>query len=334
MDIYIFLLILLIINFVIFNLNNFISNKLKLYDSPDFKRKIHLNKTPLTGGIFIFVNFILFLLILKFSDNLNTLFTSKRELFSLVFLIFSLFSLGLYDDKYNLGSIKKLFLSGLFIFISVVINENLILTRLNFITNNYNIELYKLSIFFTILSILLFLNALNMFDGIDLQVSSYCILLFFYFMFRFNLELLIFLIPVMIFIVYYNFKKKLFLGDSGTNILAGIISFLMIKFYNINSNFYCEEIFLIMLIPGIDMLRLFLVRIIKGKNPFLPDNSHIHHVYLRKFNQRVTFLIIQLQIFIPIIIYHFFDINIVIIISLSIVFYLMIITFIKIYKYS
>ena len=39
-----------------------------------------------------------------------------------------------------------------------------------------------------------------------------------------------------------------------------------------------EEIFIILSLPGLDMFRLFLVRIFYGKNPFSPDRNHIHHL--------------------------------------------------------
>jgi hypothetical protein len=40
-----------------------------------------------------------------------------------------------------------------------------------------------------------------------------------------------------------------------------------------------------MLVPGIDMFRLFMVRIFKNKNPFTADESHIHHVLFRIFKK-------------------------------------------------
>jgi hypothetical protein len=39
-----------------------------------------------------------------------------------------------------------------------------------------------------------------------------------------------------------------------------------------------------MLVPGLDLFRLFFERIIKGKNPFFPDRNHIHHLLLKKMS--------------------------------------------------
>ena len=84
-----------------------------------------------------------------------------------------------------------------------------------------------------------------------------------------------------------------------------------------------------MMLPGIDMLRLFITRIVKGKNPFFSDNQHLHHLYLNKFSQNLTILIIQLHILIPILIFIFYDESILYLLVLSIVIYLFNIIYLK-----
>lgn len=325
-------LIFTIFNLILFKQNNFISKKINLFDYPDNKRKLHKEKTAITGGVFIFINLIILFLFLRidFFEISNLFSLNKREYVSFLLLISSLFLIGLYDDKYDLNPFKKLLLSAFFILISLLIDESLIIKELNFYYFNYSLQLFKLSIPFTLLCILLFLNALNMFDGIDLQVSLYVFLLFFYFIFKFDIKFLILIIPVIIFVIYFNYKKKLFLGDSGTNILATLISFIIIKEYNSNSStIYCDEIFLIMLIPGIDMLRLFIFRIFKGRNPFSSDNQHLHHLYLNKLSQYYTVLLIQLHIFVPILIFYLYPSAIVIITILSFTLYIINIFYLK-----
>ena len=83
---YIFL-ILFIFNLFIFKFNNLIAKKFSLYDKPDYKRKIHKEKVPLTGGIFLFLNFIFILILLKINYFyfLNIYISSKRELFAIFF---------------------------------------------------------------------------------------------------------------------------------------------------------------------------------------------------------------------------------------------------------
>ena len=62
-----------------------------------------------------------------------------------------------------------------------------------------------------------------MFDGINLQCSIYCLLVFIIFIYKgtfINLSLLIAI--SLIFFIYLNSKNKTFLGDSGTQVLGFI----------------------------------------------------------------------------------------------------------------
>ena len=76
--------------------------------------------------------------------------------------------------------------------------------------NNYKV-------FFSVFCFLVFLNAFNMFDGINLQSSSYSIFIFLciLFFYIYNLFIKILLISLISF-SYLNYKNKAFLGDSGS----------------------------------------------------------------------------------------------------------------------
>ena len=139
---------------------------------------------------------------------------------------------------------------------------------------------------------MIFLNALNLFDGINLQSITY-VFLFFIFLFLNNIELsnYFYLFIFIVFFSVYNFKNKIFLGDSGISIFAVIITYLIIKNYNQNSFLLsCEEIFVIMFLPGVDMLRLYFYRVYKNKNPFLPDKNHLHHYMQKIVSEKYVFL--------------------------------------------
>ena len=64
-----------------------------------------------------------------------------------------------------------------------------------------------------------------MWDGINLQAGFYCILIFLIFILKgifVNLSLI--LIISLLFFLYLNFKNKAYLGESGTQLMAFIIS--------------------------------------------------------------------------------------------------------------
>ena len=76
--------------------------------------------------------------------------------------------------------------------------------------------------------------------------------------------------------------------------------------YN-QTDFIKEDlIVLFMIIPGLDLIRLFIIRILNGYNPFTPDRNHLHHILSKNFNLIETNLIIQSLIIIPSIIGNYF----------------------------
>jgi UDP-GlcNAc:undecaprenyl-phosphate GlcNAc-1-phosphate transferase len=86
-----------------------------------------------------------------------------------------------------------------------------------------------------------------------------------------------------------------------------LLGFIISYFFSISSNiFSAEQIFLIMLIPGLDMLRVAVFRIINKKHPFSSDKNHIHYLMLSKFKFYQTFIIIQLLIILPVVMDIFF----------------------------
>ena len=90
------------------------------------------------------------------------------------------------------------------------------------------------------------------------------------------------------------------MGDSGVFLLSSIFGLLLIKSYksNFSSIKSIEEIFILLMIPGLDMFRLFIERILRKNHPFKPDRNHFHHLLLKKFNDKETLLIYLLIVLI------------------------------------
>ena len=139
----------------------------------------------------------------------------------------------------------------------------------------------------------------------------------------------LFLIICGIFFIYLNLKNKLFLGDNGSLLISLLISIVVIKSYNENLIKNCDEIFILMMLPGIDMARLFIERILKKKNPLSADGNHLHHILLKKFRLNNVILINLSLVLIPLICY-ILGIESIIIISLFLILYLFIFIKLKI----
>jgi UDP-GlcNAc:undecaprenyl-phosphate/decaprenyl-phosphate GlcNAc-1-phosphate transferase len=281
------LLILALINFFIVKKINFLSEIINILDIPDKDRKLHLKPIFLGGGIILYFNYILIISInsyFEFSHN-NLFLINNYQSFVTWFVVPSaLFLVGLIDDKYDLSPYIKLMLLTIIYLFGIFTDKELLITHINLMSVNYIYYLGSFSILFTLFSFLIFTNAFNMLDGIDLNVGLYALIVIFLILLRvnFNFSLMLILFSVIIFL-FLNFKRKVFLGDSGANLLSAIIAILFIKNFNINYLFKSDEILMIMLLPGLEIIRLFYLRILNKKNPFKADRNHLHYLILDKF---------------------------------------------------
>ena len=282
---YVYIAVIILINLLIFINFRTIKNKIKLIDDPKSEvRKIHKKPISQIGGIWLVLNlFIMYLFSRSFFEIkiFNESIHDLKNFSSLWIGLLFLFLIGLVDDKLKIKTlIKSMLLLFSIIFVLLIdINLNLNIISLSFLDNSFSIG--ELSFFFTLLSILLFINATNLYDGIDLQLGFYTLFLVGYFLF---IKLsFYFFFPILVFIIFYlilNYKKLIFFGDNGSYVIGFLFSYLFIKSYNFEVIDYADKIFLIMILPGVDMFRLFIIRIFNKKNPFYPDQNHIHHMLL------------------------------------------------------
>ncbi len=298
-----FYTILILLNIVTLQLINFLSKKYSLYDLPN-ERKLHVKPISYLGGTLFFLSnftYIAYFKTLFFESHF--LIYNLSHIFSLIFISSFIFLTGLLDDKVDLDPLKKTIILLIFISSAVLIDSELLISSLSFELIEKEFNLKNFSIFFTILCIYIFINAANMFDGADLQLGLYFFVLIIYLYFKSN-YLNIFapiIIPLIIFLIA-NFKNFCFMGNNGSHCLSYILSIFIIKFYNIGLLSSVEEVVIIMLIPGLDLIRLFIKRVLNNKKFFESDLDHIHHILGRRLNKYLVQLIILLLIIIPVII--------------------------------
>jgi len=282
----IFITIIILSNFLIFLFYKELSKNLKLIDFPDSSIKFHKNPTPLLGGFFVFFSLLIYsFTVLSFNENFRAdIFSSNKSLFNFFFLSITFFFVGYLDDKFKISPNKKFLTFVIILAASVLLDKNLVINKLSFSFTEKEIFLENFSIFFTILCIMLFVNAFNLFDGVNCQAGLYSIfLLLILYVVGINIYLILtFLIPV-IFFLYLNSKGKIFLGNTGSYLLPVVFSQIFILSYNQNY-FKADEILFFLLFPGLDMFRLFIERSFKKQNPFKGDQNHLHHLILKRLN--------------------------------------------------
>ncbi len=323
-------LMLLISNFfLLINFKKF-SSLIKIYDRPDNILKKHKSNVPLLGGIILVINLLIYLFFLSFFEiSFENLELSNREIFSAIFLVSSFFFLGLYDDKFKLSPNKKFLLSIIISLTVIYVNDNLLIQRINFSFIDRNMFFENFSYFFTLFCIVILINSLNFYDGINGQSLIFFITIFCYLSISSPLqEFYLILILICAFILFLNLQNKIFLGDSGIYTLGSILVFLLIYEHNIFETIrFADEIFLLLILPGIDLLRVSIIRIINGKNAFYGDRNHIHHILINKFSLLLTNIILFLLFIFPITIFSFFKINFFVIFSIFLFIYIFLIQF-------
>jgi UDP-GlcNAc:undecaprenyl-phosphate GlcNAc-1-phosphate transferase len=280
-----------------------ISDYINIFDLPDDKRKIHTNKTSLLGGLIFLINIFIYLIyaVIVNKSPIFEIFGFQKHLSAFIFIcsLIVLFVIGFVDDKVQLSAKLRLALLTIIIPINLLVNPELIISliKLSFMSP---FSIGYLSFFWTFLCFLLFINAFNFFDGLNLQSTGLIYSICIFFLYKnifFDFFSVIFIANTVF--LYLNYHSKTFLGNSGSFFLPFLFSAFFISSYNNTPSLMADEIVVLMLIPGWDLLRLFFLRIIHKKNPMTSDNNHIHHYLIKKFSQTRSAMIVQSLIWIP-----------------------------------
>ena len=173
-------LILLFSLFNFFLIINFkkLSQFFNIYDIPDKLRKKHHHKISLLGGTLILLPFLFSIIMFLINDNkfldFNQIFFENKKSCILFFLgcIF-MYLIGIFDDKFNLSYLLKFLITSIVIVFLLYLDESILINKIHLSFYQKPIDISKINIFFTCLCFLLFINAINMFDGIDGQVGFY-----------------------------------------------------------------------------------------------------------------------------------------------------------------
>jgi UDP-GlcNAc:undecaprenyl-phosphate GlcNAc-1-phosphate transferase len=266
-----------------------ISKLFGLIDLPN-KRKVHKVNAKLIGGLVLVTNFLFLAFLLDLNKSLNTL---------LVYSVF-VFLIGLWDDKYTLKASIKLIL--LLVPITLMIYGGFVLADLGKYSGIGVVNLGSFSIFFTILAVLLLINATNYIDGKDgVLITIFFLINSKLLYLTYNSEdiskyILIYINLILLILLLFNLTNikslKIFLGDSGSLTIGFFISFILIYFAK---NDLAHPILLASTITVLvfDFLCVSIERLMRNINDiFIPDNDHIHHLIYNKTKSNVKTLII------------------------------------------
>ncbi|MEP7278216.1 MAG: MraY family glycosyltransferase [Bacteroidota bacterium] len=264
----------------------FVANSKKLYDVPD-ARKIHDAPIPSLGGLGIFAGFVMAsLIIISFAQS-----PEFQYFFAAFFVIFFL---GLKDDILDISPIKKFIGQVLAAFLIIYKGNIQIQSMHGFLGIGQLPPMF--SILFTYLTIIVIINSFNLIDGVDGLAASLALMAVTIFgVYFYSVDMQAYAIlsfatagSLAAFLIFNFQPAKIFMGDTGSLLLGLINAILVIKFINV-ANIPDVKIpvsaapaigFAILMIPLLDTLRVFGIRIGHRRSPFSPDRNHIHHILL------------------------------------------------------
>ena len=257
-----------------------------LIDKPDTERKLHAGEIPTIGGIMIFAG-TLFAYTLTYPIIYVQSF--KYEIVCMLILFF----VGIKDDIIGTAPVKKL-AAHIFVAMILVLMAGLRIHSLHGILNVYELP-EGISIFLSIFTIIVIINAFNLIDGVDglaAGVGSIVAVAFgcwFYLAQNLVLSCFSFSLAGSLFgFLGFNFSPaRIFMGDSGSLTIGLIVSILALhiiefeKSYNLTEplDVISKPAFVVaaLIYPLYDTLRIFIYRAVRGVSPFSADRNHIHH---------------------------------------------------------
>lgn len=285
----------------------------KLFDEPD-ERKIHKGAVPRLGGlafmpaIVFSICFVAGTILLAgegFPDSpasqISSMLAGRLTEGLVIPLYFSMCALmlmylvGIADDlvgvKYRAKFVAQ-----------ILVGVMLAAADVRVVSLNGMFGIYELpdiiSWVLTVFLVVFITNAINLIDGIDGLASGLSgIAMIFYGMFFMTAGRWIYcmisfaalgtLVPFFYYNVFGNPArgKKIFMGDTGALTIGLVLSLLAIELSRIpNGGVFVADVLVIafapLAIPCLDVIRVFVHRVIRGNSPFLPDRVHIHHKLL------------------------------------------------------
>ncbi|EAR07900.1 undecaprenyl-phosphate alpha-N-acetylglucosaminyl 1-phosphate transferase [Reinekea blandensis] len=276
-----------------------LSAKVGLVDKP-VGRKQHKGDIPLIGGLAMFA-----------SCSVAALFfvPHSSEMTYLLAACGMLVMTGSIDDRFDLHYYIRLGVQALATAM-LIWGANTQLTSFGNLFGFGEIQLGWLSIPVTFIAVIGMINAFNMIDGIDGLSGGLTLIsaIGLYFLIGDKISdgaqnillLLMGALTAYLILNVHIFPKwttKIFMGDAGSMVLGFVITSFLIRYSQESKEIMMPVTALwIAAIPLLDILVTTIRRVRHGKNPFHPDRTHVHHIFLRAGFSKATTLTILLVI--------------------------------------
>lgn len=259
-----------------------------IVDNPN-ARKLQRVPIPVLGGLTVVFGILSGLMAFNMFGDFSDMFPTFATI--IIILI-----IGLIDDMITLSPrirfvVEIILISYLIKTTGCQLNDFHGLWGLNVIPNYISVPL-------TVFACVGIINAVNLIDGVDGYSSGYSIVscvmfgMMFYTLGDIRMVALAAIVAASLlpFFLHNVFGKhsKMFIGDAGTLSLGIIFSVFVMTI--ISSKQSIEGLpnnlgvvpftLAVLCVPVFDTLRVMSARMLKGRSPFSPDKTHLHHLFL------------------------------------------------------
>lgn len=277
-----------------------IAKEKNLVDNPD-ARKLQKTPVPLVGGIAVFFGVVfgvLFGVSLFFlcGQYLECPDFSMARLLPIVLAMNIMLYAGAIDDILGLPPMAR-FIIEILVVLGVVFSTGTCVDSLH--------GLWGMSAFpwwfavpLTVFAGVGIINSVNMVDGVNGLSSGLCAVCSFLFgavfvsVGDYANALLAFvmsaaLLPFLVHNVFGN-TSRMFIGDAGTMVMGMLMAWFVISaLHNATPLLpYADDccivalVLAVLAVPVSDTLRVMTMRILRGRSPFSPDRTHLHHAFV------------------------------------------------------
>lgn len=258
-----------------------------IVDNPD-ERKLQKVPVPVLGGAAVFFGIVV-------SMTATGLFWETASLYAVLGVLVIMLYVGIMDDILSLSPVTRFVVEILGVLLLMFCN-GYSLNDFHGLWGIYAIPAY-VAVPLTVFACVGILNAINLIDGVNGLSSGYCITacalfasVFIWAGDREAASIAVASIGALVPFFCHNVfgkRSKMYIGDGGTMLMGTIMSTFVLCALNSDSilaakvpaNFGLIPFTLAVLsIPVFDTLRVMALRLSKGKSPFSPDRTHLHHL--------------------------------------------------------
>ena len=262
-----------------------IAHMKSIVDNPS-ARKLNNVPVPVLGGVAVFFG-------IMFSLALAGYYVEGMNIeFEIIIAMLIMLYTGVGDDILQLSP-RTRFISQIFTVCLMMFLCGIYIDNFHGLWGVYRLPWY-IAVILTIFSRVGIINSINLIDGVDGLCSGYGMFVSIMFAICFmrlgdwsyvvlSLAVAGALFPFMLHNIFGQ-KYKMFLGDGGSLVLGFLCSLYVMRIVQSGDDVVTGSVvsftLAVLAIPVFDTVRVMVARVVRGRSPFSPDKTHLHHMFI------------------------------------------------------